>query len=44
MRKIVYPIVQWIGKGKWIDIIERKPFELMGNKTRGYSKQRIIEM
>ena len=44
MRKIIYPILSWIGKWKRIDVIERIPFRLMGNKMGEYNKQKISFM
>ena len=32
LRKLVYPILHWIKKDKWIDVIERVPFRLQGMK------------
>lgn len=32
MRKSIYPILQKVGKGNWIDKIERLPFRLQGYK------------
>ncbi len=36
LRKVFYPILQKIGKGSWIDTIERVPFRLMGNEIVNY--------
>ena len=36
IRKIVYPVLQKIGKGNWIDRIERIPFKLQGYKIKYY--------
>jgi hypothetical protein len=44
MRKIVYPILQWIDTGKWIDILERKSFELLGNKIMDYPREKLQEL
>ena len=44
MRKIVYPLLQYIDKGSWIDKIERIPFSLLGNKIENYPRKKIIEL
>ncbi len=44
MRKIVYPVFLWIGKGNWIDIVERKPFELLGDRIEKYDQKRVSEI
>jgi len=44
MRKIAYPLLHLICKGKWIDIIERKPFEMMGNTTHIYHEKKRMRM
>lgn len=36
MRKIVYPVLQKVGKWRWIDYIERIPFKLQGYKIKNY--------
>ena len=41
LRKILYPLFHLIGKGKWIDVMERKPFELLGNKISDYPLEKI---
>jgi hypothetical protein len=43
MRKIVYPVLHWIKKKEWIDILERKPFELMGSTIQFYTQEKISE-
>ncbi len=44
MRKIVYPVLQWVGRWKWIDVLERKPFEMMGNTTHKYHEKKRMGM
>jgi len=44
MRKIVYPVLQWIDRGKLIDNIERKPFELLGNRAGRYWEEKPREL
>lgn len=44
MRKFTYPILQCTGKEKWIDIIERKPFEILGEKINNYSRKKLKYM
>lgn len=44
IRKIFYPILYLIKKWKWIDMIERGPFRIMGNKIENYSTSRIWKM
>jgi len=41
MRKIVYPLLQCIWQGKWIDVIERLPFILLGNGVKKYSREEV---
>lgn len=41
MRKVVYPIFRFVGKGKWIDTMERLPFVLLGNSIKRYSREEI---
>ena len=33
-RKITYPLLQFFWLGKWIDILERIPFRIFGNKIK----------
>lgn len=44
MRKLVYPVLQWIGRWNWIDILERKPFEILGKEIYHYPKKKIKDM
>lgn len=44
MRKIIYPTLKLIWKGNWIDIIERKPFEFLGNKMAKYPLKKLKTM
>lgn len=44
MRKIIYPILQCIGKGQRIDMIERIPFLLLGNKISIYNIKNFKSM
>ncbi len=39
-RKIWYPVLRLIGKGKWIDTIERVPFVILGRKIEVYNEKR----
>ena len=42
MRKIIYPLLQKIGKGSWINKIERIPFKLQGYKIQNISMNLLI--
>ena len=44
LRKALYPVFHWVGKGNWIDVAERVPFRLMGYRMNEYSKERLREM
>ncbi len=41
MRKIVYPVLQYIGNAIWIDNIERFPFVLLWNKVKYYNNKEL---
>ena len=42
LRKIVYPVLHWIKKDEWIDVIERIPFKLQGKKIIFLEENHII--
>lgn len=44
MRKFTYPILLNVWKNGWIDAIERKPFEILGNKISKYTQKKIYIM
>ena len=44
LRKLLYPVFRFIGKGHWIDVMERKPFEILGNRMSEYSQERLRGM
>jgi glycosyltransferase involved in cell wall biosynthesis len=44
IRKILYPVFQSLNKNKRIDKLERKPFEILWEKTLHYSKQKIRKL
>lgn len=44
IRKIVYPILHLIWKSNWIDILERKPFKILGKEIYHYPKKKIKDM
>lgn len=39
-RKVFYPLLRLIGKGQWIDAIERLPFVILGRKIEVYDERR----
>jgi teichuronic acid biosynthesis glycosyltransferase TuaG len=41
MRKIVYPVLQVIDKERWIYVLEKRPFEMMGNKMEAYPIEKL---
>ena len=44
IRKICYPCLRLLGKGKWIDRIERKPFEILGNRIGEYGYEKLAHL